>query len=182
MILDAALGLIAREGFASITHRRVAVAADVPLGSTTYYFDSRDHLLREAFLAYLSQTTRALREAGEELAAHPTRNRLIDFLVTRTLEEVDDGEVLAIEYELVLFAARDGSLATELHAWLDALVARLAEVLETLGAAPPFEAARTVLHLVRGFELDQLTRETPDPATLRRRLDHVLDAYGVRRD
>src|SRR5512138_372519 len=54
-ILDATLRLIATDGVDAVTHRRVAGAADVPLGSTTYYFESREQLLREAFRRYLDQ-------------------------------------------------------------------------------------------------------------------------------
>src|SRR5262245_4250116 len=44
VILDATLRLIATDGVDAVTHRRVAAVADVPLGSTTYYFESREQL------------------------------------------------------------------------------------------------------------------------------------------
>ena len=51
-MLNATLRLIAAGGVDSVTHRRVAEAAGVPLGSTTYHFESREHLLQEAFEHY----------------------------------------------------------------------------------------------------------------------------------
>ncbi|MFJ6527713.1 TetR/AcrR family transcriptional regulator [Streptomyces longwoodensis] len=48
-ILDATLDLIADEGIARVSHRRIAARAGVPLGSMTYHFDGIDDLLREAF-------------------------------------------------------------------------------------------------------------------------------------
>jgi TetR/AcrR family transcriptional regulator, regulator of biofilm formation and stress response len=48
-IVDAATRVIAEAGLAGLTHRRVAEVADVPVGSTTYYFKDLDEL-REAAL------------------------------------------------------------------------------------------------------------------------------------
>ncbi|MEM7413288.1 MAG: TetR family transcriptional regulator [Myxococcota bacterium] len=176
-ILDAALGLIARQGFAAVSHRRVAAAAGVPLGSTTYYFESREHLLREAFRRYLAQTSAELADGARALKERPTLARALDYLLAYTEREVADRAVIVTEYELVLFAARDGSLAEELHAWYDAMVADLAEVLERLGARTPFDAARAVFQMVRGYELEALTRGEPRTADLRRRLETLLTSY-----
>ena len=85
--------------------------------------------------------------------------------------------VIIIEYELVLFAARDGSLAEELQVWQNGMAADLAEALEHLGATRPFDAARAVIQLVRGYELEQLTRGEARSKELRRRLSVLLDAY-----
>ncbi|WEK03104.1 MAG: TetR family transcriptional regulator [Candidatus Devosia phytovorans] len=48
-IIGAALEVIAQHGVAGTTHRRVAEAADVPLGSMTYHFDSLEELVIAAF-------------------------------------------------------------------------------------------------------------------------------------
>lgn len=48
-IIGAALEVIAQHGVAGTTHRRVAEAADVPLGSMTYHFESLEQLVVEAF-------------------------------------------------------------------------------------------------------------------------------------
>ncbi|CAM5639994.1 HTH-type transcriptional regulator BetI [Streptomyces fumanus] len=48
-ILDAALDLIAEEGVAGVSHRKIASRAGVPLGSMTYHFDGMDEVLRAAF-------------------------------------------------------------------------------------------------------------------------------------
>ena len=47
-LIDVAIDVIADRGVAGATHRAVAEAADVPLGSTTYYFSTLDDLHREA--------------------------------------------------------------------------------------------------------------------------------------
>ena len=48
-IIDAAIDVIAEAGVAGTTHRRIAAAADVPLGSLTYHFTGLDDLLEQAF-------------------------------------------------------------------------------------------------------------------------------------
>ncbi|MEU6812945.1 TetR family transcriptional regulator [Streptomyces sp. NPDC046831] len=48
-IVAAALDLIADEGVAGVSHRKIAARAGVPLGSMTYHFSGMDELLREAF-------------------------------------------------------------------------------------------------------------------------------------
>src|SRR5690606_15070646 len=48
-IIDSCLDVIAEHGVAGTSHRRVAAAASVPLGSMTYHFTGMDELLREAF-------------------------------------------------------------------------------------------------------------------------------------
>ncbi|WP_326599660.1 TetR/AcrR family transcriptional regulator [Streptomyces sp. NBC_01803] len=47
-IVDAAVTVVAERGIAGLSHRAVAAAADVPLGSTTYHFADRDELLTAA--------------------------------------------------------------------------------------------------------------------------------------
>lgn len=48
-IIAAALQVIVEQGVHRTTHRRIAAAADVPLGSLTYYFDDLTAILEEAF-------------------------------------------------------------------------------------------------------------------------------------
>ncbi|KZS58771.1 DNA-binding transcriptional regulator [Mycobacterium kansasii] len=52
-IIEAAGRVIARHGLGDLTHRRVAAEADVPVGSTTYYFSDLA-ALREAALTHVA--------------------------------------------------------------------------------------------------------------------------------
>ncbi len=174
-ILDATLRLIATDGVDSITHRRVATAANVPLGSTTYYFESREQLLREAFRLYLTRIwalqTQLLKKCRIESAAD-----LVDYLVALTKRTFEDEAMMLAEYELTLFAARDSEVADALQEWDATMIAELARALEPLGCARPFDAAKTLLHMMRGHELDSLSRHDVDTEDLRRRLRVVITA------
>ncbi|HEX6445793.1 MAG TPA: TetR family transcriptional regulator [Streptosporangiales bacterium] len=62
------LELVAEHGMAGVSHRTVAQAAGVPLGSTTYYFDSLDDLLAGALERLVDDYEATLRAWAEPLA------------------------------------------------------------------------------------------------------------------
>ncbi len=167
--------MIAAGGIDSVTHRKVAESAGIPLGSTTYYFETRAHLLRDTFDYYIEKAKQS--QARLAASKSDTVAGLVKYLVEITNREFDDEALLLAEYEMTLFAARDPELAESLHAWDRLMIVRIAEVMKTLGATRATDAARTILHLMRGYELEQLSRHTPDPADLGRRLRVVVSAF-----
>jgi DNA-binding transcriptional regulator YbjK len=173
-ILDAAHAVIAARGTEEVTHRSVAAEAGVALGSTTYYFTSRDELVREAFRRYVTRVLELLSAIFAESRPSDAAG-LVDFLVEVARREVSGRWTVIVEYELVLRAARDPELAAEFRRYERALASGLAEALERLGAPQPFDAARTLIALVRGFELDGLTRADADAEELSRRLAPIVD-------
>jgi DNA-binding transcriptional regulator YbjK len=174
-ILEAALRVIAVGGADAVTHRSVAAEAKVPLGSTTYYFESRDELVREAFRFYLARASQFLAAVERERTA-ATAHDVVEFLIDVARREFADPVMVRAEYELVLYASRNEELAREFNAWERGLEAGLAEILERLGAGRPMDAARTLIDLVRGFEIERLTRPHADVADLGRRLLPVVNA------
>ena len=174
-ILVAALRVIAAGGPDAITHRRVAAEAGVPLGSLTYYFESREDLVREAFRHYMAATGAFLAALENEIPA-ATPADLVRMLVEMARREFVDPAMVRAEYEMILYAARDPELWREFAAWERGLEARLAASFEGLGAARPVEAARTTINLVRGFELEKLARPADIIDDLRRRLTILINA------
>jgi len=174
-ILDATLRVISTGGVDAVTHRRVAAEADVALGSTTYYFASREELLREAFRHYLSEVTSAIESLGREKPFKGAKG-IAEALTELARREFSEPALVLAEYELVLYAARDPVLAQDFNAYEQRLEAQLAGPLEHLGAERPVDAARTVIELMRGFELEQLTRPSGSMEDLRRRLELVICA------
>lgn len=174
-ILVAALNVIAEGGADAVTHRRVAAKAGVPLGSLTYYFDSREELIREAFRLYIDEATEFV--LGVEREIPPTSVAdLVDLIVEIMRREFMQPEMVRAEYELILHASGDEQVARAYAGWERVLESRLSAPLEALGAIRPIAAARTILHLVRGFELEQIAHRTEDAAEFRDRLKAVLDA------
>ncbi|MCI2421782.1 TetR family transcriptional regulator [Saccharopolyspora sp. K220] len=66
-IARAAIAVAAERGVEKITHRAVAAAAGVPLGSTTYYFATLDDLLASALRLAAEDDVEHLRDWAEQL-------------------------------------------------------------------------------------------------------------------
>lgn len=175
-IIDTALELIGTIGLAALTHRRIAEAANIPLGSTTYYFDSLGHLIQEAFLSHILNAEKHYSQAAQDWPVSNVES-FVDHLVHLTQSEFEDGRFLVVEYELTMFAARDPEVARALKQWDEKMVASLASSLESIGVSNPFEAGQTMLHLMRGHEIQSLSLDQMDTEGLRKRLTLVVEAY-----
>jgi len=175
-ILEAALRVVAEGGPDAITFRRVADRARVPLGSLTYYFDSREDLLREAFRLYLSEATAFISEIESDKRPRTLSGAIEMVFEIARREFSDHPTMVRVEYELILYAARDATLAREFNAYERWMEARLAASLEALGAPRPFDAARTTIDVVRGFEIERLAHPGAQLENLERRLKLVIDA------
>jgi AcrR family transcriptional regulator len=65
-LLEAVLRIVAEVGADAVTHRRVAEEAGLPLASTTYWFNSKEHILTAALeMAAERDTARLLDYAAE---------------------------------------------------------------------------------------------------------------------
>src|SRR3974390_63537 len=112
-LLDAVLQVVAEAGVEAVTHRRVAEAARLPLASTTYWFESREHLLRAALERAAERDIERLRAVlGEapERAVDPL-GLVVDAIVGPTdySGQTSRGWLLAT-YALVLEAGRRPAL------------------------------------------------------------------------
>ncbi|HUA35114.1 MAG TPA: TetR family transcriptional regulator [Candidatus Binataceae bacterium] len=174
-ILAAALRVIAAGGADAVTHRRVASEAKVPLGSLTYYFESREEMIREAFRFYIDEATEFMLEIERNIPM-ATAADIVELIAEIMRREFMQPEMLRAEYEMILHASRDEQVAKEFAAWERGLEMRLAAPLELLGAERPVAAARTILHLVRGFELEQIAHRAEELGDLRMRLTAVVNA------
>src|SRR3954447_18553754 len=68
-ILRATLDVIRREGLGAVTHRTISDESGVPLGSLTYYFATKQDLLRAALQLFVAEDVARLRATAEELLA-----------------------------------------------------------------------------------------------------------------
>lgn len=115
-IIQATLDVIAEHGVAGTTHRRVAAAADVPLGSMTYHFDSLDALLTEAFTG-LADTVSA--RFADRLAAAATFDEACEAVVDLVVSDAwASPRTMLLSYELYAFAARNPPLRRVMQDWM----------------------------------------------------------------
>ncbi|MEV1093533.1 TetR/AcrR family transcriptional regulator [Streptomyces microflavus] len=115
-IIDAALGLIADEGVAGISHRKVAARAGVPLGSMTYHFASMDELLHEAFTRF-SGTIVAVFEDRLGAAATPDEAREAVADLVHHLSGGNQRELI-LTHELYTLAARKPAYRELTREWM----------------------------------------------------------------
>jgi DNA-binding transcriptional regulator YbjK len=162
-ILEAALRVIGRSGREAVTHRAVAEEAGVPLGSTTYYFDSRDDLLGQALEHVARKEADRHRELGEELRSAKTPRQLADMLLDQLIFEAEDRIAYIAEYELWLEAGRRPELREAATTWCDAVQLAVAGAMEKLGSTDPGADASLVVAAIDGLGERALGRED-DPA------------------
>jgi TetR/AcrR family transcriptional regulator, regulator of biofilm formation and stress response len=108
LILRTTLRIIGRDGIAAVTHRLVAEEADVPLGSLTYWFATKDDLLREALRLFVEDETARLRRVGEQIEEGMSPVEIAERFGA-VLETGGDTEQVA-QFELYLEAARNPAL------------------------------------------------------------------------
>jgi DNA-binding transcriptional regulator YbjK len=178
-ILEATLALVGREGAGAVTHRKVAEEAGVPLAATTYYFASKDELVREALL-YAAESDRA---TLDPLAAALETAADVGALATILADHVADWlgagrAVLVSHWEISLEGARRPELAEISRAWTDGYIKVLAAPLARLGSPFPERDAWLVHSALDGMVFDELSgpRRGFERERLRPALDRLLRA------
>ncbi len=150
-ILRAALGVIGRRGIGAVTHRSVADAADVPLGSLTYWFASKDDLLREALLLFVEDEAARLERAGALLSDDLSPEEIAERF-DEVLSAGDPQEQLA-QFELYLEASRNPALREAAAECFRAYERVTVLALRAAGVADPEETAAVFVSLADGLGL-----------------------------
>ena len=176
-ILEATLKLVGRAGTGAVTHRAVAEEAGVPLAATTYYFSSKDELVREALLhaaesdrATLDALTRAFARAGDVSA-------VAGVLADHVADWLGAGRALLVShYEISIEGARRPELAAISREWTDGYVQVVSAPLARLGSKTPEQDAWIVVSAMDGMVFDELSGPRPgfERERLRPALEHLL--------
>ena len=162
-ILEAALRVIGRSGREAVTHRAVAEEAGVPLGSTTYYFDSRDDLLAEALEHVAAEAVRRYARLAGELRSVSSAEELADGLLSELIAAAENRTAYIAEYELWLEAGRRPELREAAQSWCDAEQLAVAGAMESLGSREPAIDASLVVAAIDGLG-ERLLGRDEDPA------------------
>lgn len=115
-IVDACLDVIAEYGVSGTTHRRVAAAADVPLGSMTYHFAGMDELLREAFGRFAHSAAAQFERQMSHARTSEDAVREIAMLIG--LHAFTPQRDLVLAHELYTLAAREPAFRTLTNEWM----------------------------------------------------------------
>lgn len=118
-IARAAIDVIAEHGVEALTHRKVAAAAEVPLGSTTYHFGSLDDLVAAALKKAAERSVAELRAWESALDADA---KLAPALADFVFDSVGERRQHTMaEYNLYALALHRPRLRKSAVDWDDAL-------------------------------------------------------------
>ncbi|MFC7358660.1 TetR/AcrR family transcriptional regulator [Nocardioides astragali] len=176
-IARTALHVLATAGGRGLTHRAVDAAAEVPPGSTSYYFRTRSALL-SACLADLVEQDHAELDLMQPLLAAVDAEVLAEAVGDLVCHWLTAGrERHLARYELSLESLRRPDVAEVLRVGGRAIRARVADVLAGLGAPDARERADWLVACIDGIVYDRLVganRDLPvvrdDILTMTRRL------------
>jgi TetR/AcrR family transcriptional regulator, regulator of biofilm formation and stress response len=196
-LLEATLELLGEIGADALTHRRVAEHAGLPLASTTYWFDSKEHLLTEALRYAAERDTGRLRTAAAGLIARcdqDDRAPSAAEIVSVVLDPCADASVpdahaaeraaLLAAYALMLEAARRPALQALSLQWSDAYRDTVGALLQRAGSPRAADDARILMAASDGLLVDRLATGTEgafDPHAELERLVQALVAAGSTR-
>ncbi|MBC7292136.1 MAG: TetR family transcriptional regulator [Actinotalea sp.] len=163
-MVAAALEVVAERGVAGASHRAIARAADVPLGSTTYHFASLDDLLAAAFTVHADRVASALEQ---QMSAASGPEEALDALARHLAEDLVRAEGLLLAVELYVAATRRPALRAVTEAWMRRSRRTLERHFDPV-------TARELDALVEGLVLHQALSTDPMPlAQLRHALDRI---------
>ncbi|MBK9697956.1 MAG: TetR family transcriptional regulator [Propionibacteriaceae bacterium] len=169
-IIQACLDVIAERGVAGVSHRLVAAAADVPLGSMTYHFTGMDELLHEAFTAFtqsvIAQFDRRMATASGPAEAKQAVVSLITDDVFATQRD------LVLTHELYTLAAREPAYRELTNAWMRSSRAALQRHFDPTTAA-------LVDALIEGLTIHRaLDTQPQDPALAAEAIERLTRPAG----
>lgn len=118
-IARAAITVVAERGVEKLTHRAVAAAAGVPLGSTTYYFATLDDLLASALRQAAADDVEHLREWADSLERNDDLAAALTDLVLHYLGPARPQTI--VEHQLYIAALHKPALRHVSQEWDTAL-------------------------------------------------------------
>jgi DNA-binding transcriptional regulator YbjK len=153
-IIDAALDVIADHGVVGTTHRLIAAAADVPLGSLTYHFAGLDDLRAQAFRRFAGRMAAVYAAHFDAVETHEQFVEAVTDLIAG--DAGADAREWTIAYELYLAALRDPALREVTETWMRASRAVLERHVDPV-------TARGVDALVEGLAMHKMLSISPLP-------------------
>lgn len=145
-ILDATLSVIANHGVQGTTHRRIAEAAQVPLGSVTYHFSSLQSIIEEAFVRLtLRMSDRYDQAMADASTLHEACEAVATLILGPDFTSPRDQKLI---YELYAYASGNDRVTEATHRWLG-------RSRETLAKHFSQDACRAVDALIEGWLIHQ---------------------------
>ena len=178
-IIEAAISVLAREGIAETTTRKIAAQAEVNQAMLRYYFGSKDELLF-AVLQEMMQMTRDVVEQATP-GGRTLREMLLEGVMGFWEHFETHAELQVMQYELTLYALRNPASAWLARQQYDGYCAVVETLLENglaftgqSSVLPVTELARFIISSIDGLILQFISNR--DSARARRDLANLIDA------
>ena len=164
-IVRAARALAKEVGIGEITHRAVAERAGVPLGSTTYYFDSIKDMLVQAIRMDIADFSDRMNHVLAQTEGHDPVERVMSIVRHESDANID----IASGYDLYLNALARPALRPLAVEWGDAVIAALETFL-------PHDQAVAIAVFLDGHGIRTAlgAPDFPDEMVFRRQLQGLL--------
>jgi DNA-binding transcriptional regulator YbjK len=164
-IIDACLDVIAESGVAGASHRRVAAAAGVPLGSMTYHFAGMDELLVEAFTRFARSVSDQFEQRMTAATDIESARRAVADLITRDV--FGSQRDLVLTHELYTLASREPAYRVITNAWMTRSRAALERHFDPV-------TAQMLDALIEGLTIHRALDIKPqDPALVRTAIERI---------
>lgn len=180
-IIAATIRVLARDGIAETTTRKIAAEAGVNQATLRYYFGGKDDLLFAVLQEMMNRTRDVVREAVPVERELPPREAIAASLKAFWAHVEAFSELQVIQYELTLYALRNPEsawLAKQQYDGYCAVVETLLQDTFTAAdqtAAIPFaELARFIVGGIDGLILQFISDRNIERS--RRDIDHLITA------
>ena len=176
-ILDAAVRVFGTGGSGAVTHRAVAAAAGVPLGSTTYYFTDRDDLLLQTMAHARATESDRLHAMVDGVEGAIDVDRSVELLTAMFFDKTTADPLYDLAlFEMFMEATRNVTVRAESRAWSE-MIGELTE--RVLPPSDPTLSRPAVVQIVAclidGLMLEAVSNVEFEVADLSSRLRVVLE-------
>jgi DNA-binding transcriptional regulator YbjK len=162
-ILDAAIDILCDDGVGGLTHRQVDTRADLPAGTTSNYFRTRQALLDATAARTVDlhwQRVEMLRSAIGPL----TRDALKQLIIRMLQPDEQSRRFTLARFELFMESTRREELRPLMKELQAAAVKSATLIFEAAGFTPAPERMDEISRLLNGFVFSNLT-VVPEPGT-----------------
>ena len=168
-IVAATVRIVAQQGVAAVTHRRVAAEAGVALSSTTWHFATKADILEAALEWTASREVDRIRAIADLLGAKDfDASAWADELGNWLIEQVTDEREIAVALYRLQVELLDSAGAAKVHEeWGEGLRAVGERVLEHSSTATPDLDVRLIAAALDGLRIAVLSSGEQDVEWLR---------------
>jgi DNA-binding transcriptional regulator YbjK len=180
-ILDAAVRVFGTGGADGVTHRAVAKAAGVPLGSTTYYFTDRDDLLLQTMAHARAAESERLAAIVDAVEGPIDLDRSVALLTEMFFDKTTADPLYDLAlFEMFMEATRNDALRPVTRAWSEMIGTLVDRVLPPSDpTVPRATVVQIVACLVDGLMLEAVSNAELSVADLAARLRVVMERLCV---